>query len=778
MSKTYGALQVLAIPELLDIIQGSFTSHDLAQCTLVSTEFSTCFTPLLWHTITLTTPEKHLRFTSSPYVQAALLRNSSFVRVIRIFTCKSLRPFLHVKPENLCSLSALEFCWLSTQTCYSTGSTEEASRSAICDITNERVTRSLYRHAHNRQNIFSTDFESRLSGLTDLYKAHIVVEDGPGQTAKDRYHHRSRLLQRQHNEVPLPLLPLWQRPEIVRPNPDTLDYLYEDCKNEQVLIAFLSTFPTLKMFMSTSLVFINPKVFKALGECLDHMRYLSLTLDDIGVKDRHWSLINILNKEYPSLEKMRLIFVNKGWIHQALSIDHQDGSEDLTEDSQVIKDITEPIPSMKSLSIEGDIILSSLARSYTQPWLPFLKRCIHLTTLSLGFNSPAVLLEVTNIISECCPFIDNLALRSFNKSTRIPDVTIGSIFAACSARTEEESKYPASVALSPILKLTSIKRRVGLKQLRFYGHSLQEQAISDPPSFLSTTISPLQALSRHIDSLRHLDFDKPMMDDKGELFLWIVKTFPKLEILNTLPYLKTRANSRHSTGKVDAIKFVESVTTGQWVCTESLRILKVQINGFPSSRNVLTTPATPITTVTTATPADHDNNGIDGGHGNGNSSIEPVSDAFAESLSGLMRTSHRGDLQYRVCQQLNTLTSLEELYLGIQPIDDPELRKSTFGVQSNCLELSLDSGLDQMEDLKQLRVLSVIQMKHKIRLEEVKWMVAAWPKLEAIPGLLSSECYADDERQALRDEEQHILHWIRENRPQLRYSSDPEECSI
>ncbi|KAG0302816.1 hypothetical protein BGZ97_002161, partial [Linnemannia gamsii] len=154
--------------------------------------------------------------------------------------------------------------------------------------------------------------------------------------------------------------------------------------------------------------------------------------------------------------------------------------------------------------------------------------------------------------------------------------------------------------------------------------------------------------------------------------------------------------------------------------------------------------------------------------------IEPVSDALAESLSDLMRSSNIGTtLQHQVCQHLNLLTALQELCLGVQPTDELEYREVLNGVQEDCLDLSLESGLSRMEDLTELRVLSVMRMKHKIRLEEVKWMVAHWPKLEAIPGLLSSATYeeSDEELEALQDEEQHIIHWIKEHKPLLKYGA-------
>ncbi|KAF9934231.1 hypothetical protein FBU30_002924 [Linnemannia zychae] len=55
--------------------------------------------------------------------------------------------------------------------------------------------------------------------------------------------------------------------------------------------------------------------------------------------------------------------------------------------------------------------------------------------------------------------------------------------------------------------------------------------------------------------------------------------------------------------------------------------------------------------------------------------------------------------------------------------------------QFSCLPLTLESGLDLMSELKELRELNVEQMAHRIGLKEVQFMAANWPKLNRIIGL-------------------------------------------
>lgn len=104
-------------------------------------------------------------------------------------------------------------------------------------------------------------------------------------------------------------------------------------------------------------------------------------------------------------------------------------------------------------------------------------------------------------------------------------------------------------------------------------------------------------------------------------------------------------------------------------------------------------------------------------------------------------------LQRKILAQLSRLTHLRVLTLGSErpDYDTYELYQLVVhGIgtmivgktaQYNCLELSLESGLDELGGLKELEELNVGQMGHRIGLAEVQWMVAHWPKLKSIVGL-------------------------------------------
>ncbi|KAF9358336.1 hypothetical protein BGX26_001993 [Mortierella sp. AD094] len=106
---------------------------------------------------------------------------------------------------------------------------------------------------------------------------------------------------------------------------------------------------------------------------------------------------------------------------------------------------------------------------------------------------------------------------------------------------------------------------------------------------------------------------------------------------------------------------------------------------------------------------------------------------------GVVKESYDGqgrEIQGQVYERLARFTSLETLWLGHHP--DVESEKGQGGPcpdQMDCLEMSLDSGLQRLEGLKELRELSLANMNTRIGLDEVQWMAKHWPKLRVIRGL-------------------------------------------
>ncbi|KAF9911843.1 hypothetical protein EC991_002146 [Linnemannia zychae] len=105
-------------------------------------------------------------------------------------------------------------------------------------------------------------------------------------------------------------------------------------------------------------------------------------------------------------------------------------------------------------------------------------------------------------------------------------------------------------------------------------------------------------------------------------------------------------------------------------------------------------------------------------------------------------------LQRQVCAQLGALVCLEELCLGYsrlrdvvteEIIDDDGsqiVQKYNPFLQLTCLELTLESGLDLMSELKSLETFSVWGMDHRIGKKELHWMQRHWHSVRTVNGLL------------------------------------------
>ncbi|KAG0045738.1 hypothetical protein BGZ83_009017 [Gryganskiella cystojenkinii] len=94
----------------------------------------------------------------------------------------------------------------------------------------------------------------------------------------------------------------------------------------------------------------------------------------------------------------------------------------------------------------------------------------------------------------------------------------------------------------------------------------------------------------------------------------------------------------------------------------------------------------------------------------------------------------------RVYSQLSRLTKLKELVLsGERKNEHRDLDK----MHTECLALSLESGLDMLHDMKEMEVLDVRNCAHRIGVRELEWIHKHWPKLKTIKGLTESRSWAD-----------------------------------
>jgi len=191
----------------------------------------------------------------------------------------------------------------------------------------------------------------------------------------------------------------------------------------------------------------------------------------------------------------------------------------------------------------------------------------------------------------------------------------------------------------------------------------------------------MDALAKHFCTLEVLEFAK--RDETFNKYL--------VQVLSSCPNLRKLTSMYFVVGWVcfvlDAKSFIDlDPNTGllkPWACEGSLKELRVVIVGIPRP----------------------DLKG---------------DDVIEETYPGQGR-----EIQGRVYDRLARLTNLETLWLG----DDHG------GGGDQSLEMSLQSGLDNLSGLKNLKELNVHGMKTKIGAKEIPWMKVNWPKIRVIYGV-------------------------------------------
>ncbi|KAF9339101.1 hypothetical protein BGZ91_007031 [Linnemannia elongata] len=149
----------------------------------------------------------------------------------------------------------------------------------------------------------------------------------------------------------------------------------------------------------------------------------------------------------------------------------------------------------------------------------------------------------------------------------------------------------------------------------------------------------------------------------------------------------------------------------------------------------------------------------------------------------IQATNHRErfKVQKWIYRQLANMSGLQELILGRRDVNwsrmntrgldasmsaieiEEALSNDFVTYQYDCLEFSLESGLEILAGLKELRVLDVKSTAHRIGIAELEWMRVHWPKLKTIEGLVSRREWAGilEDGRAVRDA---VEDWI-DNHP-------------
>ncbi|KAG0288030.1 hypothetical protein BGZ96_008149 [Linnemannia gamsii] len=368
----------------------------------------------------------------------------------------------------------------------------------------------------------------------------------------------------------------------------------------------------------------------------------------------------------------------------------------ILEDRTKLMQRAGPIASLTKLFIEDCMCPGILAwgKNYRiPPWVLFLQRCPNLRSLALGSCPPSIWFEIARLLQAHCPAMEDLAIaygRQLNSQHLDKcDPALSALLFACSHPHMDDTFGQDDETIAE----EAIEPAMGLKRLR-----------------LDAFVLPLKShalrmlLDYHSGSLTDLgimDCKNLQKNFNRGTLLKILRSFSQLEQVHLLP--SGEVNYVEEDHVIDAQAVIDSIriptqytsATSTWACATSLKTLRVMIGGLVST--------------------------------------------CSHSSSSDMDTTADGelDLQRQVYRFLGSLTNLEELSLGFGPEDDSifTLPKDQ-GRQKDCLEFSLDSGLELLEGLKSLRVLNVARMNHRIRMSEVQWMCRSWPQLRVIEGLL------------------------------------------
>ncbi|KAF9082667.1 hypothetical protein BGX23_012224, partial [Mortierella sp. AD031] len=233
----------------------------------------------------------------------------------------------------------------------------------------------------------------------------------------------------------------------------------------------------------------------------------------------------------------------------------------------------------------------------------------------------------------------------------------------------------------------------GLKQLSFVVDDNVDFCKLAEITYLSPMFGPksIKALLEHAPTLEVFRLQGyPLFGSKD--IQQLLCSAPNLKELDLIP-LDRRYESGQENCSLDARDMVES----EWICI-SLEVFGCQIKGIPRpdiTRKIVRRPATQFI----------------------------VKGTVEESV----------DLQLKVYSQLARLTKLRELTMGI-PYDTENLYKrhdkERFR-QYDGLAMSLDSGLDLLKDLKEMRMVGLKDMEVGITNEaEKRWMKENWPNAE------------------------------------------------
>ncbi|KAK3833026.1 MAG: hypothetical protein JOS17DRAFT_89882 [Linnemannia elongata] len=352
--------------------------------------------------------------------------------------------------------------------------------------------------------------------------------------------------------------------------------------------------------------------------------------------------------------------------------------------------------SLKEVSISGGFADIDPQR------LLFLDKCRQLETIRLSHLQGWSMMSIPLALQEFCPNVTHLDWRKGSK--RESDESLAVLFSSSTA---------------------------GWKCLEL--PDMQEFGPKAFEAFMRSTAETVEVLS--VEGWGRIGHEE---------FLEMLCTASKLRRLEGASDRRWRRNMK--VFEVDAYKaFVKHMIEGvdqSWALGKSMEFLQMRICGVPRPDVVHRRPRIKQQLMKR-----------EGIEEEGEEGTHSADDAAAEQQQ--QPAARRYDVQRWIYTQLSRMTVLRELVLGTVDVNlrdafrwlmGPKIGRAEVNIQEkvrgmkecynySSLEFSMESGLEVLAGLKELRVLDVRMTAHRIGVVELEWMRRNWPKLKEVRGL-------------------------------------------
>ncbi|KAF9204738.1 hypothetical protein BGZ59_000889 [Podila verticillata] len=345
---------------------------------------------------------------------------------------------------------------------------------------------------------------------------------------------------------------------------------------------------------------------------------------------------------------------------------------------------------LKKLSLVGDMV------GYEDSILfPLLRLCPNLEVFHVPWITESKLNTMAEILRSHCPQLKDLTLGSHD----FTDEQVAHLIDVGIKGTMER------ISLSGGIKTLTGRRSLELSELgtqrAVLGHASTLVVLRLNSCGLAVTSKWIQQILVQCSRLQEFRIVAP-----------VVRAYPDEEPTGYLPLTNMGRLRRVLTG-LDAIDIIQGEP---WTCT-NLRVLQLVIRSVPRSKW-----PPPVT---------------DGMDAKQREALDEHLICEEPPVAWLKAESRWA--QRLMCQRIGSLERLEELILGLNDgyVDILEPTVQVDPIQYHCLELSLETGLDALAGLKELRELAINGMDHAMGAPEIEWVVRqnVWPRLKRIEGM-------------------------------------------